>query len=1008
MQGNSIELVNYLEGNKNKFIIPVYQRKYEWKTDNCLQLFKDLCSLGKGDRESHFFGSIVANIIPNHGDIEYHIIDGQQRITTITLLYLAMYNLLYEGKLVSKDDDLKDQIYETYLIRKFKKGLDKYRLVPVAADRDAYYKLFGDPSEYDKTSNLTINYIFFYNQLLQSHLTIDDFNNAINKLEIINIALEHGDNAQLIFESLNSTGLALEEGDKIRNYVLMGQDPDTQDRLFDNYWSKIEERTRDNVSDFIRDYLSIKQQSTPNINNVYKAFKEYTESNSLLIEPLLEDLAKYAKYFERLLTCKSTLHNTALDDCLYRLKRLDVTVARPFFMEVFRLNEDHKLDVADVLKVFTITENYLFRRNICDVPTNALNKIFVSLNKEIIRYENNTENYVDKFIYALEAKKESGRFPVDEEFITELANKQVYHMRGKFKAYLFERFENYGTVETKDVYTHLDNNVYSIEHIMPQHLTAEWRDDLGDNYEEIHETWLHRLANLTLTGYNPSLSNNRFIEKRDSANGGYSTSGIRMNQIIAKKDKWTLKELQERNTLMLERAKEIWQYPSTSFVPAEKEYDSCTLDDEDVELKGRELAKFSYKNAEQPVNSWADMIEQVIISLHQQDKSVIASIAYGTDKDSELNNLFTTDPSKLRNPLQIDENIYFEKNTSTNYKVIILRRLFNLFKANPMDLVFYLKDAASEGPTGSLGETRKEYWEYALPIITGANNKGYRNSFINCNPTTNNATWGTFGISGFSVGCVANTDNARVQFYLGKGSQEKNKEAYDVLYSHKKEIEEKIGTNWIWDRANDAKASWIYCEIKNVSVTNKNDWERMAQFHARWSDEVCEAVLPYLYKLYSIQQTDDDKKLVQIAEISRQWASETEFFQQDLTHSNNTYIRGKTEFMSTLLPDVEGVKSGWNTINNYYYEIYNRNVDSIYIQLALSSKGAPDTHISKMEDLMKLCNVNHKNNWEWKTVYKTDKQSIDNVISKESVYAALNKCLEQVIAFEQKLHEEGF
>ena len=202
---------------------------------------------------------------------------------------------------------------------------------------------------------------------------------------------------------------------------------------------------------------------------------------------MLADLLRYARYYEKLLTCKSKLHDPCknalvekkLDDCLYRVKRLEIVVTRPFFMEVLRLNHDDKLSDEDVLKIFLMTESYLFRRNICDVPTSSLNKIFLTLNREILRYDNKADNYVEKLAYALQAKKESGRFPKDEEFKDALATKQIYQMRGKYKAYLFERFENYGTVETKDVFVHLDNNIYTIEHIMPQHLTPAWTESLG-------------------------------------------------------------------------------------------------------------------------------------------------------------------------------------------------------------------------------------------------------------------------------------------------------------------------------------------------------------------------------------------------------------------------------------------------------------------------------------------------------------------------------------------------
>ena len=206
-------------------------------------------------------------------------------------------------------------------------------------------------------------------------------------------------------------------------------------------------------------------------------------------------------------------------------------------------------------------------------------------------------------------------------------------MRGRYKAYLFERFENYGTVETKDVYSHLDNNEYTIEHIMPQHLTPAWRECLGSDYAEIHETWLHRLANLTLTGYNPNLSNKSFEEKRDSLEGGYKNSGLRMNQRVATKTSWGLSELEERNEEMLSLAMKIWSYPQTTFKPIEKEFDSYTLDDENVDLTGRDIIKYSFMNIEQPVSSWIDMFEHIIKFLHNRDKAILSSLAYTTNQN---------------------------------------------------------------------------------------------------------------------------------------------------------------------------------------------------------------------------------------------------------------------------------------------------------------------------------------------------------------------------------------
>lgn len=827
MKGSEAKMTGFMEGADKRYIIPVYQRKYDWKLDNCRRLYDDLKKIVQDNRSSHFFGSIVSSVVPNGSKIEYHIIDGQQRLTTVTLLLLAIRNLIAQKKIFSNEGRLDEQINQRFLISPWAKEDDQIKLRPVKSDREALSRLFGEEEDYDPASSLTLNYRFFCEQLLKNEIPVDALYGAIGKLEIISITLDQGDNAQLIFESLNSTGLALTEGDKTRNYILMGQSPKEQSKLYDTYWTTIERCTNNDVSGFVRDYLSIKQQVTPTISNVYCAFKEYAENIQIPIDALLEDLRRYARFFEKLRTCKSDLKNQKLDDCLYRMMRLEIVVTRPFLMEVLRLNQDGKLTVDDVLHVFLITENFLFRRNICEVPTNALNKIFLNLNKEILRYDNTADNYVQKFIYALLSRKESGRFPDDEEFTAALATKQVYQMRGKYKAYLFERIENFGTIETKDVYTHLDNNVYTIEHIMPQHLTPAWTEALGSNATEIHTIWLHRLANLTLTGYNPNLSNKTFLEKRDSEEGGYKVSGLKMNQKISNKEAWGLPELEERNDEMLALAKKIWPYPQTAFIPAKKMFDSCTLDDENAELTGREIVKYSYQNAEQPVSSWADMFEHVVKFLHQKDKSVLSGLAYNSDANANLSNYVRSTDDGLRSALKVDDHIFMERNTSTALKMSILRRLFLLYEADPMDLVFYLKDVENEkNSEANRYEIRKRYWVYALPIIQKQHT--HRGTFTNCSPTTSNATYGYFGISGFHIDCTANYDSAVVNFYMGKSDAAQNKSAFDLLMCHRKEIEDQLGVTLNWDRADNSKASWIGYQLRNVSVTNEADWPRMA------------------------------------------------------------------------------------------------------------------------------------------------------------------------------------
>ncbi len=845
MKGSETRMLGFMEGADKRFIIPVYQRKYDWKQANCRQLYDDLKKIVFNGRRSHFFGSIVSSIVPNGSKMEYHIIDGQQRITTVSLLLLAISNLLKNKRITSIKDKLDEQICVRFLKDNWANEEDQIKLRPVKSDRGALIRLFGTEEDFDPSSNLTLNYRFFCEQLLKEEIPVEELYDAIGKLEIISITLDQDDNAQLIFESLNSTGLALAEGDKIRNYILMGQSYQEQSRLYNEYWVKIERCTQNEVSSFLRDYLSIKQQITPKIENVYHEFKNYAEGKEIPMEALLKDLLLYARIFEKLLICKSGLGNKKLDDCLYRMMRLEIVVMRPFMMEVLRLGQEGKLHVTEILQVFLIVENYLFRRNICDVPTNALNKIFLNLHKEIVRYDNTLNHYADKFVYALLAKRESGRFPDDAEFATALSTKQVYQMRGKYKAYLFERLENFGTVETKDVYTHLDNNVYTIEHIMPQHLSPAWMQELGTNAKEIHDTWLHRLANLTLTGYNPNLSNKTFAEKRDAEEGGYKASGLKMNQKIATQEQWGLPELEQRNRELMEQAKKIWAFPQTSFAPAEKEFDTYSLDDDDVDLTGRKIEKYSYQNMEQPVSSWTDMFEHVVSLLHQRDKSVLSNLAYCTGTETDLGNYVSHSKNGLRSAMKIDEHIFVEANTSTAMKLNMLRKLFTLYDAEPMNLVFFLKNVQpGKAADAQRYDLRKRYWTYALPIIQQQN--GITGAFDRRNPVTTNALNGYFGIGGVWISCIANYDGAEVNFAIAKDNAAQNKTLFDVLYSHKQEIEERLGVHLEWERSDGTKASWMCCRLGGVSIKNEADWPCMAKFHAVWSEKISDVLLRYL------------------------------------------------------------------------------------------------------------------------------------------------------------------
>ena len=694
MHGSAQMLFQYMEGSSKRFIIPVYQRNYDWQIEQCKQLYDDLVKLSKSSSKSHFFGSIVSAQDNTIGMQEYLIIDGQQRLTTVSLLLLAMYNLLSTGVVSANKPKLQDKILEEYLIDKYEPDDTKMKLKPIKEDSTAFSNLLSDTANHIKASNITINYNYYYNRIQQRELSADEIFDTFCRLQIINIFLGSDDNPQLIFESLNSTGMDLSEGDKIRNYILMGITPTkVQEKYYEKYWNKIEKCTNFDVSSFVRDYLSVKLQSTPTMKKVYIVFKRFIEQKPFSDkEELLIDLLKYARRYEQLLMAKSD--TPAVNDCIDRMNRLESTITRPFFMEVLRHAESSEGKVASInsvelLEIFQVIESYLFRRQICEIPTNALNKIFVALNSEITRLDGTAENYPEKLKYSLRKRTASGIYPDDDMFADALSNKQVYLMRSKNKQYLMERFENWGTKEMKDVWQLLDNGIYSIEHIMPQTLQNEWKESLGEDYESIHDKWVHRLANLTLTAYNSKYSNSPFLKKRDNPDG-FAYSGIRMNQLIAKYDKWTLEELADRNEKLIDKAISIWPMAETKYEPIVKILDSITLAD-DYDLKGRKLARFSFKGAEESIKSWIDMYVKVIASLYAENPMLLLQLAEdqsGVDLSNFVSNT-EKDPDKF---IKLDSDLYLFSNTSTETKISLLRRFFNLFGVEEEELVFYLRE----------------------------------------------------------------------------------------------------------------------------------------------------------------------------------------------------------------------------------------------------------------------------------------------------------------------------
>lgn len=533
MKGDAQPLIKFFDGSDKRFIIPLYQRNYDWKEENCEQLFQDLLYLHTTCRKSHFFGSIVSSI--QSGTEDRYIIDGQQRITTVSLLLIAMVNASKAGVVKAVDGKLIEKIFKRYLVDEYQEDERKVKLKPIKKDMQAFDALlYKHKDQYIKESNVTRNYDFFYDKVVRSGLSVDELFDSIKKLEVINIRLDEDDDPQLIFESLNSTGLDLSEADKIRNYLLMSLSPSEQDDLYNRFWNPIEVFTKYEPSSFVRDYLTMKQGKIGRIDKIYFIFKEYADGKAEARAELLEDMYYYAKIYSQI--DAANIGSDKLNQKIAQLRTLDSTIAYPFLMAFFDYAFRHAMSEDDIYKVIDVIEAYWARRIICNLPSNALNKVFATLHRDTLNHisksgQDSIPTYLNVLIYILLKKGRSSVFPTDDEVKADFKSRQIYKIPTNARMFIMERMENRDNNERHDVVKELTEKSITIEHIMPQTLSEKWKQALGEEWERVHQQYLHTISNLTLTGYNSQYSNLSFLEKRDM-DKGFKDSAFRLNNFL--------------------------------------------------------------------------------------------------------------------------------------------------------------------------------------------------------------------------------------------------------------------------------------------------------------------------------------------------------------------------------------------------------------------------------------------------------------------------------------------
>lgn len=624
MKGYAKPLHEFIEGHKIQFVIPVYQRNYDWLIDNCDQLFSDLVKLSRSNRCSHFFGSIVTS----SADSSYNrlVIDGQQRLTTISLLLLAGIKAVKAGAIEISEESKIDEAYEVFLKAKFCNSERKIKLVPIENDRIAYDKIFNEEDSFDEDSKVTRNYRHFYDLLTRKPqaLSFDQLLDAIERLQIISIELDSDDDAQLIFESLNSTGLARTEADKIRNYLLMSLTPEEQHMCFKNYWQKIEQATENQPTKFLRDYLTIQQQLQRPVrqSNIYYEWKKYMDGHERKEE--LVKMLDYAHYYQQVTEAK--LSTVKLSEKMRHICNIETDVTNVFFIQFLKYASANNLSEDEIFKVIDLVENYLARRIVCNMPGNALTQVFCALHKDVLKsieeYSSaNVElgnSYSDILTYHIMRRDGNYQLPRDMQFVESIKTRDAYHMLKPFQIFLFERLENSVHGEYNDVATDMKKKDATIEHIMPQTLNRDWKAMLGDNFEEIQDKYLHTFANLTLTGINSELSNKPFEIKRDGKKigneiyPGYKNSKYRLTKNVTLCDKWTEIELQNRCNEIVATFLRLYPLPQTTFKPLPKPVDEASLDEETFSPTNRILKGFRLFGNEYNETTWKGMLLQVV------------------------------------------------------------------------------------------------------------------------------------------------------------------------------------------------------------------------------------------------------------------------------------------------------------------------------------------------------------------------------------------------------------
>ncbi len=681
------------------FVIPDFQRPYSWDKANIVSFIEDLESVMLGNKK-HYFGSIV---YINEGN-NSTIIDGQQRATTVLLMLTALYHITTDRP--SSSTITAEEIKEKYLYNRhdYSENANRIKLRTVTTDNAIFEQIF-ERTEFDqnsKDSKLYQAYAYFYDYF-KDRDDLQKYVDVLENFEVVTIALDASDdNPQKIFESINSTGKPLTDGDKIRNFALMLNDDKTRNIVLKKYWEIIEKQltdiNKDYISDFFKYYLTSYLQKEVKIEQVYPEFKKLFY---LSIGNNQDDIEKLEKFYGNILSylnhysfLKFNYDKTGaykvIADKGFRLNFLKIETPYPFLMRVLNEHAEGKLDDKELLKIFDDVESYLTRRIICNIPTTGLNNLFSTLHKDNNSYisEYPEEKYSDILGYILTNKSGGLRFPKQSEVESAIKNNPMYSQRNYYINFVLSSIDDQSKESTLLKQIAGGDIQLSIEHIMPQTLNRRWVEDLGDDYEQTHQQYLHTLPNLTLTGYNSKYSNNDFESKKNIENG-FNDSPLFINQFIKSFDKWNLAALEKREKWWLEQINKIWPIPKTTFTPKNQETELTFYDDKD--LTGSKVKAVIILGETIECNNWASVLENIMKKFFILDENLYDYVT----SDDFLHRYIKADKDALRKPNPIEgTSYYYENNSNTNLKRDIVVRLAEHLELDKTDIKVILASTA--------------------------------------------------------------------------------------------------------------------------------------------------------------------------------------------------------------------------------------------------------------------------------------------------------------------------